>query len=670
MDITTSKIASLIVLLTLLVDSIDTGIKEFQETDSEGRNKNTQDVNETNTTSIDNKRNVRVFEGFFAIMDNDSNLANDSSYNDFNFADEKLRNDVDVTSEKLRHRRLMKGRKLCVHLSNLDNKWIEMIVTCPRYYLNKIIQGLCHRSIKPGTTNHQTQYTDSENTTTLNIQHFPVQDDEGTVYGNVFCAVCNQVISLHMMDVFVRCNQTINLRIVDGGKEFSIFQSMPIGKCEQILIPSNPSRIRTCRPNNFGNPLSRMMTLGESSLGQSSLKYPVSFTLLMNFGFDGKTHVLFSNTHFQIERYVEKKCTSAKQVFVAQFNSCRKVHCYEGYTLTRFGCVARSDKKKLGLLHGDHLKGILDSQTIGNLDKIALVSLEMNITYGDLRSLVSPDLETNMIDGISQLLNINRERIQNLTIAILNVSVPGNHFHINTLPKTKFEITPSLHKDIQIPNHIHVKNPASNNVKNNLPFGKQHQYSSNKSKSHFKDTNESSPISATKAKHVSLEKLHLHIPSKSKGRFKYHLKSKIIFPVALDNNAKFTNRKASSKPKPRSVGKVDLIARKLKTNYVKSSEPDTRNDVLKNPATIRVSFLLLPSRNNGSTAEESVSSLVQKIKEVIADERFTLIINETVIKVVNNKKETDRWLGTNFCYTGVPVTLFRLVNLDFFSPEF
>ena len=62
-----------------------------------------------------------------------------------------------------------------------------------------------------------------------------------------------------------------------------------------------------------------------------------------------------------------------------------------------------------------------------------------------------------------------------------------------------------------------------------------------------------------------------------------------------------------------------------------------------------------------------MSSLVQKIKEVIADERFTLIINETVIKVVNNKKETDRWLGTDFCYTGVPVTLFRFVIfLDFF----
>ena len=254
-----------------------------------------------------------------------------------------------------------------------------------------------------------------------------------------------------MMDVFVRCNQTINLRIVDGGKEISIFQSMPIGKCEQILIPSNPSRIRTCRPSTSGNSLLRMLTLGESGLGQSSLKYPVSFTVLMNFGFDGKTHVLFSNTHFQIERYVEKKCPSAKQVFVAQFNSCRKVHCSEGYTLTRFGCVARSDKKNLGLLHGDHLKGILDSQTIGNLDKIAHVSLEMNMTYGDLRCLVSPDLKTKMTEGISQLLNINRERIQNLTIAILNDSVPGNHFHINTLPKTKFEITPSLHKDIHIP---------------------------------------------------------------------------------------------------------------------------------------------------------------------------------------------------------------------------
>ena len=119
-------------------------------------------------------------------MDTDSTLANDSCHSDFNFADNKLRNDVDVTSEKLRHRRLMKGRKLCVHLSNLHNKWIEMIVTCTRYYLNKIIQGLCYRSTKPGTTNHQTQYTDSENTTTLNIQHFPVQDDEGTVYGNVF----------------------------------------------------------------------------------------------------------------------------------------------------------------------------------------------------------------------------------------------------------------------------------------------------------------------------------------------------------------------------------------------------------------------------------------------------------------------------------------------------
>lgn len=185
----------------------------------------------------------------------------------------------------------------CQHVPGFNKlSWLKMIEICPKNWTEHETKLKCER------------WQDLNWATIMDdLTFLPVQDRNGTVYANVYCAKCHE--SSYLLPWISRfdCNKTSQnpFEIPDFTDLDYLYTNLLTSTCHREIIPSIPQTLEECQAEFIAFTGARKLMNDEADLITAS--YPVSFTVIMNFDFTGNTHILFTaNQKIVEEEYTTK----------------------------------------------------------------------------------------------------------------------------------------------------------------------------------------------------------------------------------------------------------------------------------------------------------------------------------------------------------------------------
>lgn len=190
----------------------------------------------------------------------------------------------------------------CQHVTGFQEpRWLRMIAMCPTHWADP-------------TTGSQCESWDSLNTLNFvdDVTFLPVQDENGTVYANVYCALCHNVGLFLPWTTSFACDnkdppQTLQMSLFTDIT--ALHSYMLVSKCQRIIRPAIPEALQKCTKG----PLQTRRRLNSFAESITST-YPVSFSVLMNFDFIGQTHILFSASQTIIhEEYISRSVSLGRK---------------------------------------------------------------------------------------------------------------------------------------------------------------------------------------------------------------------------------------------------------------------------------------------------------------------------------------------------------------------
>ncbi|XP_067659278.1 uncharacterized protein [Haliotis asinina] len=486
----------------------------------------------------------------------------------------------------------------CHLLMPYNRQWIKLVSACPYSWHNKTIERLC-----------VPQY-ETANDNTIDMLNLPVQDQYGVVYRNIFCAKCNQALNTQAWDVVVLCDGVSSFFFIDGNVLMTLMPTLAAARhCRQTLWPQQPEKVETCLTTRHQTRKRRANHGNRNS--DETVTYPVSFSVLMNFGFDGKTHILFSTTHEEVSNGNMNRCPEPNQVYDSRYNQCREVVCPAYYKLVDDKCL-RDVNAGPALVD----KSLPNVQTLTHLPDIAVITLMVNVTYSNLLALISPDFKSIMVEGMAALLNISSERIQNITIDMANASISEPDVAVQTLDDKP------------------VLEPKEPETSKKLVFDNTSFEEANETSQTKLGASEPSPGSPE----VANAKTEPDLPE----------------PIAAsaDDNGDGSVRNFKKEKTKEETGEEAKTEPSLhaKRHTTPTTQPKGGFDIEKT-ITLKIEFLLLPPRSS-RLQEGTVSSVKEKMNSLFNQKKFTLSLNGTEVTVVNMVHSDHPNLKSTFCSRG------------------
>ncbi|XP_046360105.2 uncharacterized protein LOC124137722 [Haliotis rufescens] len=507
----------------------------------------------------------------------------------------------------------------CHFLMPYNRQWIKLVSACPASWNNKTIERLCVPQYETADDN------------TIDVLNLPVQDQHGMVYRNIFCAKCNQAANTRAWDVVVLCDGVSSFFFIDGNVLMTLMPTLAAARhCRQTLWPQQPDKVETCLMTKQVR--NRRRANHRNRQSEETVTYPVSFSVLMNFGFDGKTHILFSTTHEELSTDNMNRCPEPNQVYDSRYDQCREVVCPAGYKLVKEECLRDVNAGPSSSVDGT----LPNVQTLTHLPDVAVITLMVNVTRSDLLALLSPDFKSIMIEGMATLLNISSERILNLTINMANTSEP--EVAVKTLDEKP--VLEPLEKIIG--RTLNPDNVSSEEV-NGLSQTKEISLDTALPST---ATTVLPEIVYTKTDPDPDLPETFSITPEQDGVM---LPNTLDAGDAIDRNARKEKEGKSGEQQMQQVPGQMAPPRHAKrhTNPTAQSKVGFDEETI----TLKLQFLLLPPRSS-RLHEGTVSSIKQKMNSLFDQKKFTLSLNGTEVTVVNVVNTANPELTGTFCSRG------------------
>ncbi|KAH3823587.1 uncharacterized protein LOC127831801 [Dreissena polymorpha] len=456
---------------------------------------------------------------------------------------------------------------VCTLISGYSRVPILVISMCPLGFLRSDVKDLCEHIVLTNGRMHVDNVID--------ISQTPVQDAEGFVYRNMYCAQCNGVVEMKAWETKLDCDNRQPLSISDGSKEVTVLQFFDdkLQSCRRRLSPAYNKMIHECSHLDVINTMNmwyHQTRIGDAGKSEVS-PFPLSFSILMNFGFDGKTHILFTSTGSQ-QTYAPQCGQNEKYDPVN--SKCRPITCSEGYRLVQGSCQK--------IINYEMAPSADDLASLADIDEPVQVILTIkNFTFGDVVMLEMKGIEDILSISIAQTFNISFERIQNLTVSVVNTS--------DLVDKTGNNIIEIHRFTTPLPFKTHDVIDS-----NSIPRRKSDQ------------DNLTSDHTPQKATENNTETVDVYVNNQEIKD------NKSTMHAHLAGDSKPNNANADDEAYPK-----DNIAEMFNERYF--------SDQIQ--IAIRITFILNPSHKDGILIEKSVKTIVQTMSDLTDSNAFMLTIN-------------------------------------------
>lgn len=520
---------------------------------------------------------------------------------------------------------------VCTLIHGYSSTPIYVIATCRLgFNRNSQIWELCE--IKKPFSDEIPDDTD----TVIDITQTPVQDPEGFVYRNVYCAQCNDVSVAQAWTTRLDCEHINHLSLLDGTDHVTLlneFTGRSTG-CVRILSPVVTRMIHQCTHADVIN--NRRYMYHKTRIGDGAKvdsPFPLSFSILMNFGFDGKTHILFSTT---ANPQTELISCNVNEKFDPQFQICRPIVCTDGYQLIGGSCERNTN-------YGSETNPD-DLSNLNNIEEPLQVILTIkNITYGDIYLLAVVGIEDLVIGNLAAMFNISQERIQNLTVNLFNSTSLKNHtgynieIHRFTTPLPS-KIIPHAKQSKQHGSHETIGRPTPLTAQPVIDYSTKRERDPTR-----------------------LYKVYTGSPNRPETD------DEGIYAVNMSGSGEHTNM--SITVNEASTGQIPDTGHKHKTGNKSiqmkdgdGAKPDDVSSALTDITdelwtknfgmSIRISFVLKPAHRNTIILEKSVKTVVQTMSDMINKNNFMLTINGTDYQVQGVENAPEGTSMAEFCTKG------------------
>ncbi|XP_041377990.1 uncharacterized protein LOC121390275 [Gigantopelta aegis] len=518
----------------------------------------------------------------------------------------------------------------CRYLKFYHKRWVLMIASCPRAYANKTLRHQCEH----------TPLDDDDNQ--VEVGSIPVQLENGLVYRNLFCALCNGIRNIEAWDVNLMCTGVPPLHFVNGGAGFTLLGEKDDGRyhCRKTLVPILKDKVQLCqitkrrsyRPFALDNELGGQPT--------ETIAYPVSFSILMNFGFDGKAHILFSTTYKEVGYSEQAHRCPETQVYNPDFNICQHVVCPAGYVFYDLSCNPDSSvqaKPSMSL-----------EEELRELDKPEIIKLRANVSENELDDLKDGVYQNFIKESMCDFLNITCDRIKNFTLA-------------------------PLLDDMDTKEYSGIVGSGTKSLGNVSPFETRHRLPQNaQDASETPKTREdditmtttptSTPAisgvpSATSTPASTLATsgvlpTFISIPTSTPATSGIPPTTISIPTSATSGVSPTTTGIPTSTPVtsgvPPSLRTKRTPTSKQTTAVRKRNKPSGNRTVV-----VEIRFVLMPLEKDIGRGEGFVSNVTQRMKERIEQHKFTLSLNGTQLRVLTMDQVSSVVQMDTFCTRGI-----------------
>ncbi|OWF56042.1 uncharacterized protein LOC110452384 [Mizuhopecten yessoensis] len=295
---------------------------------------------------------------------------------------------------------------------------IFVVDRCPWSAMDPWLMDRCHHS-------EEIPYRHPD--CVIEIDHIPVQDAEGIVYRNIYCAICHGAKNASTWSTEI-ITDTITRMDTDESKNILLLSNEPntSPNCSKNYFPAQMNKILFCsttKTEEFGHSHRGRSSFGEDHHTKASV-FPLSFQVIMNFGFNGKGHIFFSATP-QIETSPTVHKCAENEIYVQNVEKCRKIVCASGHKLVNSKCQATTDTS-------DGESSSLDNlDSLNHDEEASQITLRLNVTEQDLLVLRQEDSDKSIVAEFCTMLNISSDRIKNFTIEYQNGTVSGKTLEVH-----------------------------------------------------------------------------------------------------------------------------------------------------------------------------------------------------------------------------------------------
>lgn len=216
----------------------------------------------------------------------------------------------------------------CLPVSGYSaHRWINIVSSCPPEWKNETIRYNCQTAVMQDGA----------------LPELPVQSSSGVVFANAFCAKCHGESNVLRWKASWTCEKTDELM----RSIFGLFENETLGNlmafaqndesCNFTATPPLPNSITPCESPRFRE-YSPGFYINSGDHDIPRADYPVSFNILMNFDFSGKTHIMFVAGYEQEIDVTVRRCDPG-DVFDTIENQCRQISCGLGYRREGSTCI-------------------------------------------------------------------------------------------------------------------------------------------------------------------------------------------------------------------------------------------------------------------------------------------------------------------------------------------
>ena len=208
----------------------------------------------------------------------------------------------------------------CVRIKEFGSRPVKLVTSCPRLSPKKSKQD-CHVS-----------------DTSSMVSLIPVTSLDGHVFRNMHCAVCHGRKDFIFWNQVIECTVPPPIELITN----------PFPSREDVnMYFENHCTITQLHPNGFSTielctvEDKLVVNFLEHERYKSDISYDIqgtSFSVLLNFGFDGKTHILY-RTENELRNALRARMCRQNEMYDPFKDACRDIICDIGYQPNYGSCI-------------------------------------------------------------------------------------------------------------------------------------------------------------------------------------------------------------------------------------------------------------------------------------------------------------------------------------------
>ncbi|GFO22202.1 hypothetical protein PoB_004870700 [Plakobranchus ocellatus] len=329
----------------------------------------------------------------------------------------------------------------CEHVPGLlSPPWVWIVTRCPETWTDRFVARECSKFDHIGVLSMFEL-----------LASLPVQDYEGRVYANDYCAQCHNVESWKPWTAQVHCKTNELIPTVPkrgtGFAKFSreLNKQLSDPECQRQIQPAMMSTLEACKASSQPSTSSAYKQIKTRTARQASEKQGqggVPFTILFNFDFTGRTNLMFEVSRQKEQRETLKPRCRDWETFDPHTNMCRPVTCSKNYILVNNKCQWDSKQRESSR---NNIKSLEQLNRVHQTTRVTIYA-NTNMTQ---RSMDKADPDS-FRRGLAEILYVEVERIENFKLTFEPGSMPNDvSFRYEVLTQERYlELFPPLQLDL------------------------------------------------------------------------------------------------------------------------------------------------------------------------------------------------------------------------------